>query len=279
MIYISTLAFKGKTILEMIEIAKANGWALEFSSGLPYQSDMIDIYSKANVMRMPHNYFPAPQVPFVVNLASLNPEILFKSIEHCKQGLKLAKQSESPFFAAHAGFCIDPDPDKLGKQLNLSDFNRKDNWGVFVKSLNEVLNYAKELDIPFLIENNVIAAFNLVNGENPLLCAEPLEIEKIFNEIGESDYFGLLLDTGHFKVSATTMKFDILEGLERVSKYIKGIHHNDNDGKRDTNEILTSNYWFNDHLPVFKNIPQVLEVKCANIEEVKTQIIFLENGN
>ena len=103
-IYISTIAFNSLNIEEAIAIAKNNNFALEFSSGIPFHPKMEDIYTNCTLRRIPHNYFPAPKMPFVLNLASTNNTIRELSIQHCIQGLKLAKKSNSPFYSAHFGF-------------------------------------------------------------------------------------------------------------------------------------------------------------------------------
>ena len=92
-IYVSTLALRNHSPEKMIALAEQHQWALEFSSGMAYQADMEDLYLGASIKRMPHNYFPAPKIPFVLNLASANDDIREFSINHCIQGLKLAKKS------------------------------------------------------------------------------------------------------------------------------------------------------------------------------------------
>src|SRR5690606_29507232 len=157
------------------------------------------------VKRMPHNYFPAPEIPFVLNLASENDNIRRKSVDHCKNGLRLAKQSNSPFFAAHAGFCLDPDPRDLATELSPRDsFDREKHYRYFLQSVDEILAEADTLEVDFLIENNVIATFNLTKtGANPLLLCEHAEIQWLFSSI-PNKRLGLLLDTAHLKVSCNT---------------------------------------------------------------------------
>lgn len=277
MIYISTLALRHYSVYEMIQLAEKYTFNLEFSSGLPFLPEMETIYRECTVPRMPHNYFPAPQIPFVLNLASLNEAIRRASINHSKRGLDLAKQSKSPFFAAHAGFCMDPDPKELGNQLVAKEIDRSKCWNKFIDSLNEILIYAKQLDTPFLIENNVIADFNLIKGENPLLCCDPTEISLVFEDMKHPEHLGLLLDTGHYKVSAQTLGFNLDEGVENIAPHIKGLHHNDNDGKKDSNNQLKQDYWFFKHLSNFTHIPHVLEVKCDSLDEVQEQLLLLNN--
>lgn len=271
-IYISTLALRYYTIEEIIRIAEQKKWPIEFSSGVPFSENVNQLYNKANITRIPHNYFPAPQIPFVLNLASLNLEIRRKSINHCKNGLLLAKYSNAPFYSAHAGFCIDPNPEELGKKINIiSKFEKKYNVEIFIDSLNEVLDFALELNLDFLIENNVITKFNLIDNQNPLLCTISDEIIDIFEKINRPNLH-LLLDTGHLKVSCKTLGKNLNEELNRIKKYIKAIHHSDNDSFTDSNDLIDENYWFGKNISEFSDFINVLEVKANNIHEIESQL-------
>ena len=280
-IYISSLAFLGKPVEEIIEIVNQHNWSLEFSSGMPYRADMEKIYLEAPIKKIPHNYFPAPLIPFVLNLASANQSIRKVSIEHCKKGLWLSQQSRAPFFSAHAGFCIDPDPNQLGRKIQYDpDFDKAKNKELFIASVNTVLQMADELGVDFLIENNVIASFNLNNRKiNPLLCCESTEIEWLFSEIN-NPRLGLLLDTAHLKVSCRTLNLRLEEETRNVLPFIKAIHHSDNDGLIDDNQEFKNDYWF---LPYLKKIDpsivHVVEVKNISTSIIEKQInLLLSHG-
>jgi len=276
-IAISTIAFKDYTVEEIIAVAEKERWMIEFSSGLAYQAHLKDLYLKADIERLPHNYFPPPQDPFVLNLASLDKDIRERSVNHCIQGMRLAAASNSPFFSAHAGFCGDPNPEELGRKIEFkSGFNRTVYWENFIKSINDILKQAKVLGIDFLIENNVCAKFNLTSeNENPLLCAEPEEILKLFREINNTA-LGLLLDTAHLKVSSKALGFDLDNSVTVISNYVKAIHHSDNEGQIDTNDRLTDDYWFLPLINIFKDIIHVLEVKNISVETIKQQIELIK---
>ncbi|TGK30930.1 hypothetical protein EHQ12_10750 [Leptospira gomenensis] len=278
-IAVSTLAFIGIPIQDVVELATNNSFQIEFSSGLPYMENMEAIYLSSGIERLPHNYFPAPKEPFVLNLASTDREIREKSIEHCKRGLELAAASRSPFFAAHAGFCIDPKPEELGRKLKQDrEFNRSTNKEIFIESIRKVLDYSNILNMPFLIENNVVAAMNLrEDGRNPLLCADPDEILETVNIIKDEN-FGILLDTAHLKVSAGTLSFDADEAVLRLKAVIRGLHHSDNEGVLDTNDRLTNQYWFLKHMRFFREAQHVLEIKRLNIDEILEHFDLLKNA-
>ncbi len=277
-IAVSTVAFIKTPVEEIIEKAERNNWTIEFSSGVPYRSDLKDLFLAAKLPRLIHNYFPPPQIPFVLNLASDDNQIRRRTIEHCKQGLELAKKSRGSFYSAHAGFCIDPLPNELGKPLAKREVkNREKNWKLFLESLKELLKSSKELGISFLAENNVLAQFNLMNGVNPLFCCDPREMVKLIDEINDP-YLGILLDTGHLKVSAQTLGFDLDVAVKSIAPFIRCVHHSDNDGNSDINDKLDQKYWFLKHMVDFKNATHVIEVKNLNEEAIKNHILLLERA-
>ena len=278
-LYISSLAFLRKTVEEIITICSEQNYNLEFSSGMPFRKNMKEIFLNASLQRMPHNYFPDPEIPFVLNLASVNSEIRNKSIAHCKEGLKLAKSTNSPFYAAHAGFCIDPNPLELGKKISINQkIDQKINKEHFLNSISEILILADTLEIDFLIENNVLAPFNF-NGENPLLCCDFKDIDWLFKEI-QHNRFGLLLDTAHLKVSCKTLNLDLLSEFNKIRPFIKAFHHSDNDGTKDSNLVLKDDYWFLKYFKEYENYIHVIEVKSLSIAEIESQInLFKKNGN
>jgi sugar phosphate isomerase/epimerase len=276
-IYVSSLAFTGFDPLDIVSICKKEGFSLEFSSGMLYRPDMEEIYLGAEIKKIPHNYFPASEIPFVMNLGSRDKTVRSLSIQHCLNGLRLSKLAKAPFFSAHAGFCIDPNPSELGQKIQYEPIYKKgEHVQLFIESLEVILEEARRLDIDFLIENNVIASFNLDNmGGNPLLCCDSAGIQEVFKGL-QHERLGLLLDTAHLKVSAATLNLSLAEELSSISDYIKAFHHSDNDGQADTNDKLTDGYWFFDFLPKFKMLPHVLEVKNISPATIHEQLLLLK---
>lgn len=278
-IYISTLAFKGLTIQEVIGQAISLDLAIEFTSNFPYSKEAEQLYLKAPVKRMPHNYFPTPEFPFVLNLASENYEIQKRSIDHCINGLKISKMTSAPFFAAHAGFCIDPKPTELGNRIEFGVFDKDKHKKNFLSSIAKVVNEAEKIGISFLVENNVIIKRNLSQeGKNPLLCCESEDIFWLFNEI-KSPFFGLLLDTAHLKVSCNTLNLNKNEEVIRIKNFVKAVHHSDNNGIVDSNDPLRFDYWFWTHMELFKDLVHVAEVSNLSPDDIKEHIrLFKQYG-
>lgn len=277
--YVSTTAFRRQKIEDILSLAEKEGLNLEFSSGLPYRKDMIEVFKNASCPRLPHNYFPAPESAFVLNLASDNSENRDRSLHHARQGLELASSVGAPLYSAHAGFCLDPAPEELGHKLKPHQLiPRPKAWENFISGVKDLCQLAKDLNILLLIENNVISQRNLSeDGSNPVLCANAEEFLQLAQEIDHPN-FGLLIDTAHLKVSANTLGFSAKDFVEKVSPWVKGLHHSDNDGLEDTNLAIDENYWFLEFMPAFKNAVHVLEVHDQSVEEINRQRKLLEQA-
>ena len=116
-----------------------------------------------NLKFIVHNYFPPPQRPFVLNLASLNESIYQESLNHIKKSIKLASFIKSPFYSFHAGFLIDPKVKELGKTIKSNHLYDKNKcFERFIYSIKILSKYASKYKIKLLIENNVITKSNFI---------------------------------------------------------------------------------------------------------------------
>ena len=206
-----------------------------------------------------------------------------KSVERplntAKKCLQLSQLSKAPFFAAHAGFCVDPSPDELGQKIAPPPtLNKEQNKELFIQSVNEILVLADELQVDFYIENNVLAPFNF-DGDNFLLCTESTDITWLFEQV-KHDRLGLLLDTAHLKVSCQTLGLDLKTEFQKIKPYIRAFHHSDNDGTIDNNMMISSDYWFLPYYQSFKDLIHVIEVKKISVEQIFNQIkLLIGHGN
>jgi sugar phosphate isomerase/epimerase len=132
------------------------------------------------------------------------------------------------------------------------------------------------MEVGFLVENNVTTKFNLRrDGQEVLFCSGPEEMVQLVKEI-DSNWFGLLLDTAHLKVSAAALEFDRDQAADKVQPYVRYVHHSDNNGEKDTNEPLGKDYWFLNKMKHFRNCIHVIEVKNIAPLKIEDQINLLQ---
>lgn len=158
--------------------------------------------------------------------------------------MRLAVTIGRPIYSFHAGFRINPQVLELGKKLGRYDLmNRSIALELFGDRVATLAEEARREGVTLLIENNVINMTNLsIYGEDPLLLTHPDEIYNFMKKMPSN--VRLLLDVAHLKVSAKSLKFDLIKAHETLKEWIEGYHLSDNAGDADSNEHVRSDSWF-----------------------------------
>ena len=254
-IYASSGAFLSRELALLLDEAAAAGVRhVELSSGVAWGPDNLAVVlrNRGRFRFLVHNYFPPPERPFVLNLASSDPEIRARSIDHCRGAIDLAHELESDLFTVHAGFALEPKVSELGRPITGEAVDIEVAYGIFRDTVGELVVYGEGRGVRLGIENNVVAPFNLRHGRNVfLLMATAEEICRLARDIS-SPRLGFLIDSGHLNVSARTLGFDREAFLEAVGPRVLGWHLSDNDGTADSNRPFGSDAWF---LPWVRKIP------------------------
>ena len=246
MIFISTGGIRDKSAAETAMSLSQHGIpAVELSGGaysVNYETDLLA--QRKDLVIQVHNFFPPPLQPFVFNLASSDPALSERSVEHVREAIRLAVKLGRPVYSFHAGFRINPRVAELGQPLGRHAL--RDRASALEQFGEKVLILAEEArreGVTLLVENNVLNAINFKNfGEDPLLLTHPDEIVAFMKEMPFN--VGVLLDVAHLKVSARSLGFDPTAAHALVKPWIYGYHLSDNDGTADTNEVVTSDSWF-----------------------------------
>lgn len=245
--FISTGGFKNQYPSKTIEHLVANGFRnIELSGGL-YEDSILDkliSFSEEEIDLSIHNYFPAPKMPFVLNLASLDDEIFKKSFNHIEKSIELASKMPSKFYSFHAAYLIDPCHKTLGKEIPYrKTHDREASLELFLNSVSTLNERALNYGVKLYIENNVLTKTNLLNfAENPLLMVDPEEINFVMRETPNN--VSLLVDLAHLKVSANTLGLDKNEFLDQINPFAKAYHLSDNEGMIDNNMSFDQTAWF-----------------------------------
>lgn len=226
-----------------------------------------------------HNYFPAPAEPFVLNLASQNPATLQRSREFCLEAIRLSAALGAPFYSVHSGFLAEFEPNSLGRALDYAEIGDYElGYATFLASLRLLLAAARTAGIRLLVEPNVVAPFNLIDGRNRLLMlAEPREFTRLFNDLPDPQ-LGVLLDLGHLRVTAVTLGFAREEFIEAVAAKVGAFHLHDNDGTADQHLPVAADSWAVEVVrqPRFRDFPVVNEAKFSGAAALVEHCIWLE---
>ena len=244
-VYISTGGFRNLTAFEAIKTLENFGIKDIELSGGAFNKNLLNKIKKFNHLNLKaHNYFPPPNNPFVLNLASLDKNILSKSEKLILNGIKFSKEINSKYYRFHAGFLSDITPKDLGKKVKKRKLNSRTLClKLFVDRVKKISKVARKYGVKLMIENNVITKGNLKEfGTNPFLMADPDESKKILDMM--PDNVGMLLDVAHLKVSAKTLGFNRSKMFSMCKNKIFGYHISENDGKRDSNKSFNKNSWF-----------------------------------
>lgn len=262
--YVSSGAFKTRSVAEIVALAVCHGLhRVELGSGTAWAVDMLEPVRRtagAPIDYLVHNYFPAHQDPFVLNLASSDPDGLDRSLAHCRQAVDLCHELQAPFFSVHAGFAFAAKPEQLGRdQTKIPRIALEQAHEIFVRSLRELCAYAGEKNIIVAVENNVIAPFNLIGGKNRLgLCATAEDILETRKDV-DCPNLAFLIDVGHLKVTANALGFDRAAFLDKVAPHVTAFHLSDNDGETDQNLPFGNEAWFLPWLAEFPSAAMILE--------------------
>jgi sugar phosphate isomerase/epimerase len=208
-----------------------------------------------------HNYFPPPAERFVLNLASPDRDVRERSLRLVERALATAAALGSPLYSVHAGFVSDP----IGFDGRSFVFEPGGDVEAakerFARSLEWALARARDAGVELIVENNVCTPAT----RGALLLQTPDEFEELPG-------FGILLDTGHLNVSATTLGFDREEFARRLGPRIRAFHLHDNDGSADRHEPVSADSWALDAVRAASAETVVVEALFANVEELRDHV-------
>lgn len=277
MIYASTACLPGKQPLSSrMSLYKKHGIkAIELGAGVTVDENDLAQIIEDNEQILIHNYFPPPTESFVLNLASANNNIRKRSLELVHKAMTLSANLKAAFYSVHAGFITDPVgfgttsfifPSPKSSTESRAAFDR------FCYSLEQILHWAGQLGVSLLIENNVCSQEN--KGKLLLQTAE--EFMELFSLVN-NPHLGILLDTGHMKVSANTFNFDIDSFIQTVAPHVRAVHLHDNDGIYDSHQPVKSESQLFNLLnrSLFQDVVTVVESKFESAEQLKQYVTWL----
>jgi len=223
--------------------------------------DVVERLRGYDVRYVVHNYFPPPAEAFVLNLASPDEGVRARSLRLVDDALVTAAQLGSPLYSVHAGFVSDPVGSDGRSYVFGPGGDAEAAKARFVASLEWALARGVELGVELIVENNVCTPAT----RGALL----LQTAQEFEELGD---FGILLDTGHLNVSATTLLFDRAEFVDRLAHRIRAFHLHDNDGSADRHEPVAEDSWALAAVRETQAETIVVEALFANVEALRDHV-------
>lgn len=277
--YVSSAAFGEKDFRDMLRVARSWGVKkIELTAGLRVEDAFSKLHAASGSFDfLVHNYFPPPLEDFVLNLASEDPETLLRSMAHCHAAVDLSAAVGARWFSVHAGFAAVVKPEHLGRQIPFN--NRRDKRyakQIFENSVRDLVAYAESKNVGILIENNVVASPNLVDGRNEMLLLATGDELVDFARRMAHQHLGLLIDFGHVNVTAATLGLDRDAFLDEIAPYTRALHLSDNDGLKDSNRPFGRDSWIGTKLARFDPDYIVVEANRLTQSELAACIDTIE---
>jgi len=166
-----------------------------------------------------HGCFPPLREWFILNPASQHEETLTETRRLILAMIDLARRWEVPLVSLHPGFTAYPTRPR-GEDPGTPDVPYAVALRTAQESFRLFLDTAQG-DVEVIAEN--------LPYEPTTMMRNPEEIAEFVEGLG----IGLLLDVGHFHVSACQMGFDFAGGVKAVAKVARELHLHDNDGRAD----------------------------------------------
>lgn len=269
-VYASTSCLGIKDVKEVLQAyADAGIVDVELGSSHDYCED-LSFLDDFKFNYLVHNYFPASEVEFIMNPASLNKKIHDMTVEQMKKSIRLCAKLGSPLYTFHPPYLQDPDNSfRFDRGRPVQDY--EESYNKLIETIRFLIDYAKEFNVKLAIENNIVSTHDGDVKDFSMLY-DLAEFLRLFKDI-DTDEFGMLLDLGHLKVNANLMGFDPDESIDAVKDRVMALHVHDNDGSADTHQVFDEDCWAAKTASAF-NCPKIIESK-SDISGLKRMIEVL----
>nr|NQU94577.1 sugar phosphate isomerase/epimerase [Bacteroidota bacterium] len=241
MIYISSSCVRFGKISESVDYLANKGFKhIELSGGTRFyrqiENDLIELKEKYGLSYLLHNYFPPPEEPFVLNLASPDDRIFKQSIDHFLRAIELSSKLGSKKYGLHAGYFIDPQVSELGNRITkYGQLNKAEAVDRFCEGFQILTN--KQNDIELYLENNVVSQMNFETyGDVPFMLTHFEDYIQLSKKIN----FKMIVDVAHLKVSCRTLQLGFEEEFNKFMNVSDYIHLSDNNGAEDQNKPFSN---------------------------------------
>lgn len=275
-IYCSTQCLSGNTdpLETMTAFYNAGVHFIELSN-MSVTDDQIflECIRKYKGRLMLHNFFPSNQKNLVLNLASSNTNVRKASRHFFQRAIDWSAVCHAKFYSLHAGFYADP----IGRDAYSFSFphpkteTKVDAFNCYLSEMIDLARYAKSKGIVLLVENNVVTTSHI----GKLMLTNPQEFEMLFDKWPHDLPLGILLDWGHWQVTAHTLNLDI-ESFSPLRDHIVGLHLHSNNCRADQHLPFVADQMIMRILQQIKPVFATLEGLYSDMSELQRAIIHTE---
>ena len=222
-----------------------------------------------------HGNFPPPANGFFVNLASPDREVAERSLRSVLDSIAVAARLGSPLYSMHPGFVTDPVgyDQEVGLLFRAppSPAATREADERFAEAARMALARARELGVQLLVENSDVTPDKV----GRVLLGTAAELRALTDAVGG---LGVLVDTGHLNVAASTYGFTPQAFLVELAPVIGGFHVHANDGTLDTHDPVAEGSWVLDALAAPELAPAAvtLEPRVPDVRALCAHAAWLE---
>jgi sugar phosphate isomerase/epimerase len=274
--YASTTCLSGRGYVETLDAYAAADVERVELGYCPETVDLSAVVEEYPFEFVAHNYCLPRDEPFVLNLASPDEHLRRRSIEYVEEAVEFCDTHGIDQYTFHAGFRADPDLSFSFPDGPLPSFEAS--FERFCTALETVLSATSETDVGLAVENNVVEPQHVIDGEPVVLVCTPGEVAELYERTEPfADRLGLLLDTGHAHVAASTLGFDLDQFLVEVSPNVGALHLHRNDGFGDQHRPITPDCVEFEMLQRFPDVTRTTEAKFEDVRALKRHLDWLRS--
>lgn len=222
---------------------------------------------------MLHHFFPSDRGNLVLNLASTNAVLRRESLEFYRRAVDWSAACGAHHFSIHAGYITDPiGRDEYGFVLPPpTEKEKKKALTNYIHGLTELVCYAQVRGVVLLVENNVLAETH----KGKLLLSSPEEFQIFLSQWPKDLPIGILLDWGHWQITARTLKQD-LDSFAALGQKIVALHLHGNDSQSDQHNPFVPNQDILTKLRCFSPAFVTMEGHYSGVASLQAAVLEIE---
>lgn len=274
----TTFLGKGRTDVSesLAVLSDLNLDGVELGSTHTWRPDLADVIRRMwTKPLLTHNYFPPAEDELVLNIASADPDIRTRSIQHMRQCLHFAADIGASLYTIHPGFLAEPVGTTADDSAKTYDFKFSGEqvpyeraFFLMTDALRELVEIAADVGVALAIESE-----GSLTSAGVTLMEKPTEYERLFELLPEG--LGITLNLAHTALAAKGHGFEMAAFIKRFRARIRAVEFSHNDGYCDQHMPLEISAPVLDWLPHLPNVPLIMEFRGATGSDIQDSASIL----